>query len=314
MLFVVDSHTEGEPTRVVVKGSPKISGSVTDKVDCLRAEHDWIRRRLCLEPSGSEIAVGALVFPPSDPQADLDVVFVNNEGYLGMCGHGTIGLVVSLDHVSGSRFAHDEWIDREWTGSVTLNTCVGLVQAERVGPNTVKFDNVPSFVSELDLCLDVPGFGSVSGDVAFGGNWFFLVRDSNVDMEQSDLTLLLAFSSGVLSAAQKVDPRIDHVEIFGKSRLEGADSRNFVLCPGRQYDRSPCGTGTSAKLAALYAAGQLQEGQIWRQEGFVGGLFEGQIRVESGKITPTVTGTAYVTAETVILERPQDPMEAGWQL
>lgn len=308
-LRVIDSHTGGEPTRLVVEGLPELQGSVQEKLDAMRRDHDLVRRCLCLEPRGNEVAVGAALFSPSLEACLADIVFFNNEGYLGMCGHGTIGVLATL-----------AWKGDITPGTYQINTVAGVVTATLHDLNTVSFDNVPAYRWAKSAVVDVPGYGQVMGDVAYGGNWFFLVKSPGFDVRSSNLRELLTFTSAVMEAcpAQGVTGKdgalIDHIEVYGTPTLPDADSKNFVLCPGGQYDRSPCGTGTSAKLACLYEDDKLAAGEVWRQESVIGSLFEGFVTIRDGQIVPTIKGSAFVTAESQILVDPQDPFAGGIEL
>jgi 4-hydroxyproline epimerase len=305
-LRVVDSHTGGEPTRLVVKGVPELGGDVHQRLAALRDEHDWIRTTLCLEPRGSGVAVGAAMFPPSREGCTVDLVFFNNEGYLGMCGHGTIGVLVSL-----------AWMGDSEPGEVVFNTVAGPVRAELLDRNTARFVNAPAWRSQKGARVNVLGNGDLVGDVAYGGNWFFLASGHGMQVTASEIPALTEFTAKVMDALwdQGVTgdngARIDHVELFGPPERPDADSKNFVLCPGKQYDRSPCGTGTCAKLACLYGDGALAEGEVWRQESIIGSLFECSFSLENGAMLPSVTGSAWVTGETVVLREPSDPYRNG---
>jgi len=265
------------------------------------------------EPRGNDAIVGALLCEPSDPTCDAGVIFFNNVGYLNMCGHGTIGLVVTLAHLGR--------IPRERAGPdsapVRLDTVCGVVEARLVGRNRVAIRNVPSYRSAAQVPVDAPGIGLVRGDIAWGGNWFFLVSDHDQELRLDRLEELTEFTWRIRQGLEAhgivgSDGRpIDHIELFGSPTVPGADSKNFVLCPGKAYDRSPCGTGTSAKLACLYADGKLREGQVWRQESIVGSVFEGRVSVTDGQIYPEITGSAYVNAEADLILDENDPFCYG---
>lgn len=305
-LRVIDSHTGGEPTRLVVEGLPDIPGSVADRLAALRDEFDWVRTSLCLEPRGTEVAIGAAVFPPSREGCIVDVVFFNNTSYLGMCGHGTIGVMASLT-----------WLGKSSRGQHRINTVAGEVSTEIFDANTVSFENVPAFRSAKGVGIDMPGFGPVTGDIAYGGNWFYLVKDGGPSVRRDNIPLLMDFTSAVMDTLESSGitgnggARIDHVEVFGPSTVAGVDSKNFVLCPGKQYDRSPCGTGTCAKLACLVEDGLLKPGQTWRQESIIGSVFEGSVRIVDGHILPTIKGQAYVNGDLQVVFDPQDPFQHG---
>ena len=309
---VIDSHTGGEPTRVVISGAPDLGrASLAQRLERFRREHDSFRSAVVNEPRGSDVVVGALLCEPEDPRCAAGVIFFNNVGYLGMCGHGTIGLIATLS-----------FLDRIRPGEHRIETPVGTVGAVLHENGEVTVHNVPSYRLTANVEVSVPEYGIVRGDVAWGGNWFFLVRDHDVRDHNLALSLenvdaLTNFTWAIRLALRQqritgVDGQeIDHVELFEPSRLPSVDSKNFVLCPGKAYDRSPCGTGTSAKLACLYADGKLKEGQVWRQESFVGSIFEGSVSVRDGKIYPSIRGSAFVNSEADLLLDPQDPFCMG---
>lgn len=301
---VVDSHTEGEPTRVVVSGGPDLGGGpLRGRVERFRERHDAFRRQLVDEPRGSPIAVGALLCAPVARVAS-GVIFFNNAGYLGMCGHGTIGVLATLRHLG--RVAAP--------GTYDIETPVGVVSTELHSENEVSFTNVPSFRHRTDVVVDVPGYGSVRGDVAWGGNWFFLVDEPSIELRQEEIPSLIERTLAIRRAlvARGITgadgAEIDHVELSGPPQRSDADGRNFVLCPGGAYDRSPCGTGTSAKMACLYAEGALADGEIWRQESIIGTRFVGRIVLRDGALYPTIRGSAYITGEAELLIDPADPL------
>jgi len=304
---VIDSHTGGEPTRLVVSGGPDLgSGSLADRLECFRRQHDCFRSAIVNEPRGSDVMVGALLCDPIDVLSAAGVIFFNNVGYLGMCGHGTIGLVATLAHMGAIR-----------SGNHRIETPVGMVSAVLHETGEVTVNNVASYRSAANVEVDVPGYGQVRGDVAWGGNWFFLVRDHAMELTLGNIDQLIASTwairqalgaSGITGDDEK---EIDHIELFVPSELPGVDSKNFVLCPGKAYDRSPCGTGTSAKLACLYADGKIREGQTWKQESIVGSVFEGSVKVREGKVYPSIKGSAFVTAEAELILDPHDPLRMG---
>jgi 4-hydroxyproline epimerase len=304
---VVDTHTGGEPTRVVISGGPELgTGSMADRLAVFRDHHDPFRSAVVNEPRGSDVMVGALIVEPVDPTAAAGVIFFNNVGYLGMCGHGTIGVAVAL-----------AYLGRLGPGTHRLETPVGPVAVALDGPNTVTIENVESYRSAKDVAIDVPGLRTYVGDVAWGGNWFFLVQDhgetlnvGNVD-RLTDVTWAIRQTLIAKGISGTDGGEIDHIELFGPPTRPGADRKNFVLCPGRAYDRSPCGTGTSAKVACLVADGKLGEGQVWRQESIIGSLFEGSARIVEGKVRPRIRGSAYVNAESTLIIDPADPFAMG---
>jgi 4-hydroxyproline epimerase len=304
---VVDSHTGGEPTRLVVSGGPELGGGVlAERLERFRQHHDSFRSAVVNEPRGSDVVVGALLCKPVDPACAAGVIFFNNVGYLGMCGHGTIGLVATL-----------AYMNRITPGEHRIETPVGVVSAELHENGKVTVNNVASYRSAADVAVTVPGYGEVRGDVAWGGNWFFLVRKHDMNLALRNVDELTTFTWAIRTALRESGitgdqgKEIDHVELFAHSQIPGVDSKNFVLCPGKAYDRSPCGTGTSAKLACLYADGKIKEGQVWKQESIVGSIFEGTVRVREGKVYPSITGSAFVNAEAELILNPQDPLCMG---
>ncbi len=302
----IDSHTAGEPTRVVVAGFPDLgSGSAAERRVRFAAEHDRLRSAIVCEPRGSDVLVGALLLPPQDPAACAAVIFFNNVGYLGMCGHGAMGVVRTL--VELGRIA---------PGQHRLETPVGEVRVELDTQGQVSIDNVESYRSQAGVVLEVPRYGRVQGDVAWGGNWFFITRAAPCALEVGEHPQLSAFAEALRLALQREGIRgddgaeIDHIEIDG-SAPDGSGARNFVLCPGLAYDRSPCGTGTSAKLACLAAEGKLAEGQVWRQQGILGTTFEASYCRGSRGILPRISGRAFLTARGRLLIEAEDPFAWG---
>lgn len=305
---VVDSHTEGEPTRVVIDGGPDLGpGSLADRLERFRAAHDDFRRSVILEPRGSDALVGALLVEPEDRTCTAGVIFFNNAGFLGMCGHGTIGVAVTLAHLG-----------RIGPGRYRLETPVGTVAIDLLDAHEVAIDNVPSWRHRAGVSLDVEGLGSIVGDIAWGGNWFFLVSTPPCDLVPGNIGRLTAAAEAVRRGLvghriTGVDgAEIDHIEFFGPPQATDADSRNFVLCPGGAFDRSPCGTGTSAKLACLAADGKLAPGAAWVQESIIGSRFTAKYRRgDGGAVIPTICGRAYVCGEATLIRQPGDPFATG---
>ena len=305
VIQVVDSHTGGEPTRVVVAGGPELPAvSVRERLTLLRSN---TTRSVPQSSTNRAVPIHwweALLCPPTDPTCTAGVIFFNNVGYLGMCGHGTIGLVATLAHLG-----------RIQVSTHRIETPVGVVSAHLHESGAVTVRNVASYRKAADVAVEVPGHGRVTGDVAWGGNWFFLVSDHGQELTLANLERLTEFTWKIRQALAAhgitgvAGQEIDHIELFGPSTL--ADSRNFVLCPGKAYDRSPCGTGTSAKLACLVADGKLQPGAVWRQESIVGSVFEGTVELVDGHLFPSITGTAFITAETRLVFDPRDPFCHG---
>ena len=297
---VIDSHTGGEPTRVVISGGSELGGgTVANQLKVFREQHDKFRSAVVNEPRGSDVIVGALLVPTSDKSCVCGVIFFNNVGCLAMCGHGTIGLVVTLAHLGKIK-----------PGDHKIETSVGVVTATLHVNGEVSVANVPSYRKVKAATVDVPGVGKITGDVAWGGNWFFLVSEHGRELSLANVEVLTDFTWRIRQAVNAQGfPEVDHVELFGPPQ-NGGDSRNFVLCPGKAYDRSPCGTGTSAKLACLAADGKLGEGETWIQESILGSQFTGKFRWlnrERGEIQPIITGTAHVNAEAMLLLNDNDP-------
>ena len=304
---VIDSHTAGEPTRVVIGGGPDLGrGPLKERLACFRERYDSFRSGTVNEPRGSDVVVGAILLEPFDPTCKAAVIYFNNVGYLGMCGHGTIGLVRTLQHMG-----------RIGPGEHRIETPSGVVTTTLHASGQVTVENVPAYRLHQDVSLDVPGYGIVTGDVAWGGNWFFLANVPGLSLALGNVAELSKCAqtikrtladSGVTGTN---GDEIDHIELFGVPESPDANSRNFVLCPGNAYDRSPCGTGTSAKMACLYADGHLSPGSVWRQEGILGTYFDGSISVKDGHVIPSITGEAYITGETKLLFAEKDPFRWG---
>ncbi|MFI4860711.1 MAG: 4-hydroxyproline epimerase [Phycisphaerales bacterium JB063] len=308
-LRVIDSHTAGEPTRVVIDGAPDLGlGTMAQRLAVLRDEHDWVRRVCCTEPRGSDTVVGALLCEPVSSDAAAGVIFFNNVGYLSMCGHGTMGLAATL-----------AYLGRITPGVHTVETPVGDVEVtlhdDRHGA-TVR--NVASYRAAAGVPVDVPGLGRVHGDLAWGGNWFFLVSDHGQRVEPGNIEELTRVAWAIRRAIHTAGitgedgGEVDHIELLGPpSSPSVADSRSFVLCPGGAYDRSPCGTGTSAKVACLAADGRLATGEVWRQQSIIGSVFEASYELSGDRVIPSITGRAYVNAEAALIVDPADPYGLG---
>lgn len=312
---VIDSHTGGEPTRVVVSGGPDLGdGDMALRRQRFRDEHDAWRRALVNEPRGSDVLVGALICVPVDPRNACGVIFFNNVGYIGMCGHGTIGLVATL-----------AYLGRLKAGEHRIETPVGIVTTTLHDDGSVTVANVPSYRYAAKVRVDVPGHGIVHGDVAWGGNWFFLCSDHGLRLEAGDVGELTAFASRVHAALKRQGvtgregAEIDHVELVGPPADARNHARNFVLCPGGAYDRSPCGTGTSAKLACLAADGKLAPDARWRQESVIGSVFTAHYRrpaqalpdLPANAVLPMIHGRAHVTLDANLVFDPADVFAWG---
>ena len=307
-VVVIDSHTAGEPTRVVISGGPDLgSGSISERMQRFRAQFDYFRSGIVCEPRGSEVVVGALLLEPVQSDSSAAVIFFNDVGYLGMCGHGTIGLLTTLAHLG-----------RIGPGLHIIETPVGIVEATLHEDASVTVENVPSYRYRAGVEVEVLGYGMVTGDVAWGGNWFFLAADPPCELVASNRIELIAASTAIRAALHvngvtgHEGAYVDHIEFFSEPENQENSSRNFVLCPGASFDRSPCGTGTSAKMACLYDDGRLAPGVIWRQEGILGTVFHGSIRERSdGHVNPSIRGRAWVTGESKLLFACDDPFSRG---
>lgn len=304
---VIDSHTAGEPTRCVISGGPHLgTGPIASRLEKLRREHDLYRRAVLCEPRGSDVLVGALLVEPVDPAAASGVIFFNNAGYLGMCGHGMIGVAATL-----------AYLGQIGLGEHRFETPVGDVKVCLAENGEVTVENVHAYRHRAKVAVDVPGYGVLHGDVAWGGNWFFLIGEHPFTLLADHVEELTDFTWRVRQALDTQGitgadgAEIDHIELFSNAHDAANHSRNFVLCPGKAYDRSPCGTGTSAKLACLVADGKLAPGDLWRQEGILGSVFTGRMVRNSHHLVPQITGSAYVTSESSLVFEPADPFRLG---
>jgi 4-hydroxyproline epimerase len=297
----VDSHTAGEPTRVILEVPFDLgSSSLAERREIFATRYDSYRRAFCAEPRAGDTTVGALLIPPFDPTCSAGVIFFNNVGYLSMCGHGMIGLVRTL-----------EYLGRLQPGPHRIDTPVGAVGATLHADGRVSVENVASYRADKGFVVQVDGLGKVVGDIAWGGNWFFLIENHGLEIALKNREELTDYCVRVKQALalHPETQKIDHIELFGPSQV--ADSRNFVLCPGGAYDRSPCGTGTSATLACLCAEGRLSPGQTWRQESVIGTIFEATYRLDGISVIPTITGSAFVNAKGEIVLDEKDPFQFG---
>lgn len=308
-IHVIDSHTGGEPTRVVIAGGPDLGGGALDKrLERFQSHHDAFRRAVICEPRGSDVLVGALLCETSKPQCIAGMIFFNNVGYLGMCGHGTIGVAVTLGYLG-----------RLAAGRCVFETPVGRIPIEYDGSNTVTLQNVPCYREAKNVAVHVKGIGTVTGDVAWGGNWFYLVNDHHESLDLAHAGRLTDVTQRIKAALRENnltgpnEMEIDHIELCGPPADKGNHGRNFVLCPGDAYDRSPCGTGTCAKIACLAEDGLLMPGEIWRQEGILGSVFTASYRKEGNLMIPKISGQAYVTAEATLVIDDADPLAWGYQ-
>lgn len=305
----IDSHTGGQPTRVIIDGGPALGdGSLKDQLECLAQKHDDFRRRTILQPKCSEEMVGALLCQSPNPDCAAGVIFFNNAGYLGMCGHGMIGVAVTL-----------AYLGRLPPGTHLIDTPSGIVRVELRSANEVRVENIPSFRLHKDVGLWVDGVGKVRGSVAWGGNWFFLTEKCPVEFSRDNIPEMTRAASAIKRALVENEifgaerAEIDHVEFFATSTDAEVSSRNFVLCPGLAYDRSPCGTGTSAKIACLAEDGLLEPGEEWVQESIMGSRFIGSYHLnEDGQIIPSITGSAHIMGDVKLIEQKGDPFAQGF--
>ena len=310
-LRVIDSHTIGEPTRVVideslVAGLDLGMGSVRERRDRFRDRYDHVRSALVGDPRGTNAMVGVILVPPADPSCRFGAFYVNRVGYLDMCGHATIGLAVTL----GSQGIIEP-------GSFRLETPAGVVGVMWHGGGAASFECVPPRRIAKSLALACDDGSRVTGDVATSGLWFFICRDHGLAVEPAAIP---ALTERAWSIRRALEARgitgdggevIDHVVLLGPPREPGNDGRAFVLCPDGAFDRSPCGTGTSALVGCLLDDGMLAEGRTWRQESVLGGVYEARIRREQGVAVPTVRGRAWLTAETTLHFAADDPYRIG---
>ncbi len=303
---IIDSHTAGEPTRLVIEGGPDLGlGSLDQRLRVFHERFDWFRSAVVNEPRGSDVVVGALLCAPSDPSCTAGVIFFNNVSFLGMCGHGTIGLIATL-----------AYLGRITPGDHRIETPVGMVTGHLHEDGRVTVHNVPSYRFAKAVSIEVPGHGRVTGDIAWGGNWFFLVDDHGCELRFAEVEPLIDLTWRIRQTLERqgvTGPNgalIDHIELFVPG-TDGADSRNFVLCPGKAYDRSPCGTGTSAKMACLAADGKLAPGAIWVQESVIGSRFEASYALEGTQVRPAITGSAFITLEGSLVFDEHDPFGQG---
>lgn len=300
-VHIVDSHTGGEPTRTVISGGPELGqGSLAERAARFLSNGADFRSALINEPRGHAAIVGALLVEPSDETCATGVIFFNNVGVLGMCGHGAIGVVETL-----------RYLGRAQPGTLRLETPAGVVDAELHAGHSVTIANVASYRHSAGVTVDVEGFGTVRGDVAYGGNWFFLTGDAPCPLAFEHVEELTAFAWRLRLALNRAGVEVDHIEICGPADARFADGRNFVLCPGKEYDRSPCGTGTSAKLACLIADAKLAPGQVWRQQSITGSVFEATAELRDGRLYPRIKGRAYVTSEARLVLDESDPFVWG---
>jgi 4-hydroxyproline epimerase len=296
MMRAIDSHTAGQPTRVIVEGAPDLGGgTIGERAEKFRSDFDRFRSAVVCEPRGSDALVGALLLPPSDPANTAAAIFFDQAGYPPMSGHGMIGLLASLEYLGRIR----------GTKTHVIETPAGLVRAEIHPSGEISFQNVASFRHAKGVKVD-----KFTGDIAWGGNWFF-ITDYDLTLPNVDDLAEVARSirkglrrDGITAPGGRP---IDSIALFGAPSRRSVNSRNFVLRSARSFDRSPSGTATSAKLACLFEDGMFGEGQTWRQESIVGTVFDAYVTVSDGALLPTIRSNSYITAESMLIVDERDP-------
>lgn len=304
---VIDSHTAGEPTRVIIDGGPDLgNGSVKERAKLLEKHHKDFCQSVLMEPRGSEAMVGAYLQEPSNPECVAGVIYFNRSQNLGMCGHAAIGLAVTLARLG-----------RIGPGTHKLETPVGVVEVLLKDHNSVSVVNIESYRLHKAISIDVDDHGKFTGDVAWGGNWFFLIENSPIPLEMANIPNLTEITKAIRNALERNNitgengAQIDHIELFGPAKNPNANSRNFVLCPDDTYDRSPCGTGCSAKIACLAADGKLEPNELWIQESIIGSTYEISYAQGVIGVVPTISGEAFVTSEAMLIFNDADPYKNG---
>lgn len=326
MFSTIDTHTGGEPTRTVIGGIPVIPGkTVSDKMLYLQEKEDWIRKVLMLEPRGNDVMSGVILTEPCSPGADLGVIFTEVGGYLPMCGHDTIGVSTALIEAGIIK-------PIEPYTYITLDTPAGVVKVKvLVEDNVAKevsFTNIPSFVFGQDIKVEVPSLGTVKLDIAYGGNFYAIVNaeDLGITIAPQEAQKIIHIGNLIkdsLNQQVKVfHPEKDfinevtHVEFSAPPTHPEANRKNAVLIPHGSIDRSPCGTGSSAKLACLYSKGELKIGSTFVHESIIGTIFKCRVLEETTAgsfkaVIPEITGSAYVTGMHTFVIDPDDPLQEG---
>lgn len=326
--FCVDGHTCGNPVRMVVGGGPDLKGAtMSEKRDHFLRDYDWIRTALMFEPRGHDMMSGSILYPPTRPDCDMAILFIETSGCLPMCGHGTIGTVTMA--------LEQGQVKPKTPGLLRLDTPAGLVEAhyrEEGGRITsVKLINVPSYLAVRDLELEVEGLGRLVVDVSYGGNFYAIVdpQANFTGVEAVQPSDILRWSPKVRVAVNKAvelvhpeNPAIRgcrHVLWAGKPTVPGATARNAVFYGDKAIDRSPCGTGTSARLAQWAARGRLKPGEDFVHESIIGSLFTGRIEAETTvgnhpAIVPSIEGWAVMTGLNTIFVDDHDPFKHGFVL
>ena len=324
----IDAHTCGNPVRVVTGGAPTLRGAtMSERRQHFLAEFDWIRTGLMFEPRGHAMMSGSILYDPIRDDTDAALLFIETSGCLPMCGHGTIGTVVVL--------IEHGLVQPKTPGLLRLEVPAGIVEAEyretQGFVESVRLRNVPSYLDSYDLSVEVPGFGPLQFDVAYGGNFYAIVdpRDGFRGLDQLSASDVLRLSPVVRQAinakysfVHPLNPTIrgcSHVQWTGKPRHPQADGRNAVFYGDNAIDRSPCGTGTSARLAQLTARGRLKKGDVFVHESIIGSLFTGRVEElvtigDKDGIVPSIEGWARVTGFNTIFIDDRDPYAHGFQV
>lgn len=325
----IDTHTGGEPTRTVVGGVPIIPGNtMQEKYVYMQNNNDWMRKVLSLEPRGNDVMSGAFLTPPCSPEADIGVLYFETGGWLPMCGHDTIGVATALVETGMVEVT-------EPITNIVLDTPSGIVrvsvEVEDGYAKKVTFVNAPAFVVGRDYIVNLPEFGDVKFDVAYGGNMYALLSAESMGLEIIPEKSKEIIAKGVLLRdcineqltikhpfLSFID-KVTHVEFYAPSNTPGVSARNAVLVTGAAIDRSPCGTGTSAKMALLYANGELAIGEPFIHESIIGSLFHCRILEETTiegipSIIPEIAGQAYITGMSTFMIDPNDPYPEGFEL
>lgn len=328
-IFAIDSHTMGEPTRIVVGGVPNIPGSTMPEKKAYLEEHlDYLRTAIMLEPRGHNDMFGSILTQPTTDKADIGIIFMDGGGYLNMCGHGSIG---------ASTVAVETGIVKavEPVTKLTLEAPAGLIQAsvkvENGSAKEVSITNVPAFLYKKDVEIEVPDIGKVVMDISFGGSFFAIVKAENlgIEIETKNAQKLIEIGMKVIKAVnEQVEiqhPTLSHIktvdlcEIWGPAKSKDATYQNAVVFGQGQLDRSPCGTGTSAKMATLHARGELKVNEDFVYESIINTKFKGKIlgltKVgDYDAVIPQITGSAYITGHNQFFIDPEDPVKYGFIL
>ena len=324
----IDGHTAGNPVRLVIEGAPVLTGdSMSARRQDFMARYDWIRTGLCFEPRGHDMMSGGFLYPPTTPEADVGILFIETSGCLPMCGHGTIGIITfALEH---------GLITPRTPGKVIAEVPAGVIELDYVQDGarvrSVCIRNVASWLDKRGIEIDVPDFGPLSIDVAYGGNFYAIIEPQGPysGLDALGAARILQLSPVIRSLLREaftpvhpIDPTIrgvSHLLWADVPKGEGADGRNAVFYGDKAIDRSPCGTGTSARLAHLHATGRLPVGQAFVHESYIGSRFTGRVEAETevgGRpaIIPSVEGSAIATGLNEIWIDDEDVFAHGFQV